>query len=85
LILFPACTKALDIGIILDGSSSVESDHFQVAVNFIKQLMKYFEISPQATHSGFIVYSTDAKLEFKMSDSRYYSYDKLAARLDEIK
>ncbi|XP_031563116.1 coadhesin-like [Actinia tenebrosa] len=79
------CTKALDIGIILDGSTSVESDPFKVAIDFIKQLMKYFEISPQGSHVGFILYSTDATLEFKMSDSTYYSYQKLAARLDKIK
>lgn len=82
---FLACTKALDIGIILDGSSSVDSGPFKVAITFVKQLMMYFDISPQATHAGFILYSTNAKLEFKMSDNRYYSYEKLAARLDEIK
>ena len=67
-----ACIKALDIGIILDGSGSVRSANFKEAKDFIAELLTHFQVSPGGTHAGMITYSTNAKLEFNMADSTYH-------------
>ena len=64
--------KALDVGIILDGSGSVKSENFQKAKEFISEFITHFKISPSETHVGMITYSTDAKLEFSMANSTYH-------------
>lgn len=80
-----ACTKALDIGIILDGSGSVGSSNFRKAKAFVEELIEHFAVSPQATHFGAITYSTYSKLEFDFADARYHKIVELKRRVMAIR
>lgn len=71
----------MDIGIILDASGSVRAHNFRTALNFIQDLIKHFQVSSKGTHFGFITYSGGAKVEFKMSDSRYHNFNSIIARI----
>ncbi|XP_067043371.1 uncharacterized protein [Acropora muricata] len=79
------CTKALDIGIILDGSGSVGSSNFRKAKAFVEELIEHFAVSPQATHFGAITYSTYSKLEFDFADARYHKIVELKRRVMAIR
>ncbi|XP_031562905.1 uncharacterized protein LOC116298543 [Actinia tenebrosa] len=79
------CVKALDIGIILDASGSVRAHNFKIALDFIQDLIKHFQVSPKGTHFGFIIYSGKAKVEFKMSDSRYHNFNSIMDRIRSIR
>ena len=82
--LHTACTKALDVGIILDGSGSVGKSNFVKAKEFIKSLITHFAISQQENHVGIITYSTNSKLEFDSAAERYYDIVELKRRVMEI-
>ncbi|CAH3172036.1 unnamed protein product [Porites lobata] len=78
------CTKALDVGIIIDGSGSVGKANFQKGKEFVKSLISHFIISTKATHFGVITYSTYAKLEFDFANTKYYEIVELKKRVMEI-
>lgn len=76
-----ACTKALDVGIILDGSGSVRSVNFKKAKEFVQSLIGHFTVSPNATHFGIITYSTNPTLEFDFANAKYHDIVELKKRV----
>ena len=79
-----ACTKALDVGIILDGSGSVGSSNFKTAKEFVQSLIAHFAVSPKATRFGVITYSTNPNLEFDLAKAKYHDIVELKRRVMEI-
>ncbi|KAK3700598.1 hypothetical protein QZH41_010513 [Actinostola sp. cb2023] len=79
------CIKALDIGIILDGSGSVRERNFKIALGFIEDLITHFKVSADGTHFGFITYNHVAKVQFTMADTRYHDFVGLKARVKAIR
>lgn len=79
-----ACTKALDVGIILDGSGSVRSVNFKKAKEFVQSLIGHFTVSPNATHLGIITYSTNPTLEFDFANAKYHDIVELKKRVMTI-
>lgn len=80
-----ACTKALDVGIILDGSGSVGKNNFKIAKEFVQSLMSHFSVSTKATHFGVITYSTNSNLEFDLANPKYHNVVELKKRVMEIR
>lgn len=80
-----ACTKALDVGIILDGSGSVGKNNFKITKEFVQSLMSHFSVSTKATHFGVITYSTNSNLEFDLANPKYHDVVELKKRVMEIK
>lgn len=80
-----ACTKALDVGIILDGSGSVSKNNFKIAKEFVQSLMSHFSVSTKATHFGVITYSTNSNLEFDLANPKYHNVVELKKRVMEIR
>ncbi|XP_078348187.1 uncharacterized protein LOC144633234 isoform X3 [Oculina patagonica] len=78
------CTKALDVGIILDGSGSVRKANFIKAKDFVQSLISHFSVSTKATHFGVITYSTDSRLEFDFANAKYHDIVELKKRVMEI-
>jgi len=78
------CTRALDVGVIIDGSGSVGSKNFKIALGFIEDLITHYNVSADGTHFGAITYNGAAKLQFTMADARYHSFVALKARVDGI-
>lgn len=81
----PVCKKELEVGVILDGSSSVTSANWVKTLNFVKTFADEFVVSPTEVHFGVIHFSWSAKLDFKISESRYWTKNALHKRIDEIR
>eukprot|EP00795_Rhopilema_esculentum_P017452 gene17452-9057_t len=79
-----ACKRAIDLGIIMDASTSVKRSNYNKVKIFIKELSEDFEISKTGTHFGILHYSGSAKLDFTMRDSQYYNRINLKAKIDSI-
>lgn len=79
-----ACTKALDVGVILDGSGSVRKANFIKAKDFVQSLISHFTVSAKATRFGVITYSTDSRLEFDFANAKYHDIVELKKRVMEI-
>ncbi|XP_065057183.1 coadhesin-like [Rhopilema esculentum] len=78
------CKRAIDLGIIMDASTSVKRSNYNKVKIFIKELSEDFEISKTGTHFGILHYSGSAKLDFTMRDSQYYNRINLKAKIDSI-
>lgn len=48
-----------DILILLDGSDSIQTRDWTNAKTFVKQLVRQFDVAPDAIHMGLIVYSSN--------------------------
>ena len=73
----------IELGFVVDGSSSVEAygnSNFQMMKNFIKQVIRSFDVSSGATRVGAIVYSTNATVVFKLD--QYSSYEEVEEAVD---
>ena len=69
--LFVVCKKAIDLGFIMDASSSVRRSNYNKVKSFIKDLSDDFTIGASDTRFGIIHYSDSARLDFTQRDSKY--------------
>ena len=79
-----ACKKAIDLGIIMDASSSVKRKNYNKVKSFIKDLSDDFTISASETRFGIIHYSSYARLDFTPRNTIYHDRIKLKAKIDSI-
>ncbi|XP_078352821.1 coadhesin-like [Oculina patagonica] len=77
----PPCTAGLDIGIVLDKSSSVTKPNLKKVITFLKKLVKNFNPAPEADHFGFITFHKKANLVFTFADSQYHDMDELLKKI----
>ena len=64
--------EALDIGVIVDSSSSIGEKNFQKVKELLRIMVQQFDVLPHATHFGVIVYSNEAKLLTDFSNAKYH-------------
>ena len=67
----PRCDKLVDLCFIVDSSGSIRDsnldfDHWQLQLNFIIDLVDVFDIAPDASRVGLVVFSDDAQLVFSL-------------------
>lgn len=65
-----ACKTQVDLGFLIDGSGSVEmygKGNFQKCLEFVKSLIRAFDVSPTDTRVGAIVFSARSELQFDFS------------------
>lgn len=75
----------IELGFVVDGSSSVQAygdNNFQMMKNFTKNLILLFDVSSGATRVGFIVYSTNSTVAFKLD--QYSSYNEVEEAIDSV-
>ena len=72
-----ACLKSLDVGLVIDGSISVDRDNFKKSLEFLSDLVGHLSVSPQGTHVGAIVYGSTATVKFNLAKSEYHTLSKL--------
>lgn len=61
------CTAKVDLDFLIDGSGSIERagpGNFKRELNFVKQIVKGFEVSKEGTHVGVIIFSSGARVCF---------------------
>jgi hypothetical protein len=71
-----ACSAALDLVFLVDGSGSIESEWSggtkgafnDKVLSFVQEMVKYFTIGSNATRVGVVTFSTDVVVNFKLND-----------------
>ncbi|EDO32448.1 predicted protein, partial [Nematostella vectensis] len=75
-----------DLGFLIDASGSVEmygTGTFKKCINFVKRVLRAFDVSEKGTHVGAIIYSTDTKLAFDFNT--YKERGDIEAAFDRVK
>ena len=62
------CDRNVDCVFILDQSGSVGRTNHGIAIQFIQNIVAFFNIGLNQTHVGFVAYSRSAHLEFDLND-----------------
>jgi len=68
----------------LDGSTSVTNKNWKKTLEFVKSFAKEFSVNVDEVHFGVLHFSWKVTMDFKISDSRYWSHDALSAKVDQI-
>ncbi|XP_056282325.1 cochlin isoform X2 [Pseudoliparis swirei] len=58
------CYNSVNIGFLIDGSSSVGEGNFQLILHFLTGIAKSFDISDRGAHIGAVQFTYDQRLEF---------------------
>ncbi|XP_068698433.1 uncharacterized protein [Montipora foliosa] len=64
----PPCKEHLDVGIILDSSSSIQPNDYQRALSFLQSLVDRLDISERGTHMAILLYSWEAHTVYRFTD-----------------
>lgn len=81
--MFTVCKARVDLGFIVDGSGSVGRANFIRSLNFIKNLISSFVISPRNSRVGILLYSNRVIPVF--SFGQYKGLRSLLRAIDRIK
>lgn len=63
------CTRAIDLGVILDATNSVGRKNFVTAKQFVLALVNSMKIAPGASHLGLIVYNIQATIIIRFNET----------------
>lgn len=75
-------TSKADIVVIADSSTSIDDSEFAKEKDFIGDLVERFGVSSDGINVGLITFSTNARLEFGLTD--YTSSDDIKTRLKSV-
>ena len=59
------CNIVADVAFIVDSSGSIGRRNWPKMLDFIKEMVKAFNVGADKTHIAVVAYSTNAKVEFK--------------------
>ena len=59
------CNIVADVAFIVDSSGSIGRRNWAKMLEFIKEMVKAFNVGADKTHIAVVAYSTNAKVEFK--------------------
>ena len=76
------CQSYPDIVFVVDSSGSIQAGPFQVALNFVADLVPYFRIGEDFTHIGVITYNSDPTGRIALDD--YFDASDLSAAIRSI-
>ncbi|XP_078614396.1 collagen alpha-6(VI) chain-like [Branchiostoma floridae x Branchiostoma japonicum] len=62
----PLCSVQVDLVFVLDGTGSVGATNFERMKTFVQKMISDFELGPEATRIGVVVYSHRASLEISL-------------------
>ena len=79
----PPCTAGLDVGIVLDKSNSIRIPNLKKGIEFLGNLVKNFNPTPDADHFGFITFNGKARMVFKFADPQFHEKDALLKKIAE--
>jgi len=78
------CNKELEIGVMMDASSSVTKPNYDKMITFFQELTDEFIVNEGRVHFGGIHYSGRANLDFRISDKTYWQPAALKAKIATI-
>ncbi|XP_057715608.1 cochlin [Corythoichthys intestinalis] len=76
------CYNSVNIGFLIDGSSSVGDPNFRLILDFLAAIASKFDISDMGTRAGAVQFTYDQRLEFGMRE--HGSKEAVAAALRKI-
>ena len=79
------CEKKLEVGVILDSSTSVNSRNWNRTLDFLVAFSKEFVIRPTGVHFGVLHFAWRVYFDFAISDERYWTAESFEARVKTIK
>lgn len=62
------CYNSINLGFLIDGSSSVGYSNFRLVLDFLAAIARRFDISDVGTHIGAVQFTYDQRLEFGLYD-----------------
>uniref|UniRef100_A0A8C7YXC1 Cochlin n=1 Tax=Oryzias sinensis TaxID=183150 RepID=A0A8C7YXC1_9TELE len=62
------CYNSVNIGFLIDGSSSVGMDNFKMVLDFLAGIAQSFDISDIGSHVGAVQFTYDQRMEFGLFD-----------------
>ncbi|KAL3871109.1 hypothetical protein ACJMK2_039128 [Sinanodonta woodiana] len=74
--------QAIDLVFLLDSSSSLTTLDFLRAIEFMKEVVRGFDISTFQTHVGVVLYSTQVSVEFQLN--QYYDEQSVIDAIDRM-
>lgn len=79
----PPCKPGLDVGLVLDKSSSISirKGHLQEAIDFLGKLVEKFDPAPDADHFGLITFNRKANLMFPFAESQLHDKNALLEKI----
>jgi len=79
------CSSKMDIGIILDASSSVTKKNWDETLEFVKKYAKDFKLGPNNVRFGIIRFSWFPSLQFSISDPKYWNKSSFERKVSTLK
>ncbi|KAJ0063210.1 hypothetical protein NL108_013372, partial [Boleophthalmus pectinirostris] len=62
------CYNSINLGFLIDGSSSVGDSNFQIVLDFLAEIAQHFDISDVAARVGAVQFTYDQRLEFGLQE-----------------
>lgn len=69
----PKCDKKMEIGFLLDSSSSVTKANWTRTIDFVNKFSREFVVSPEEVHFGILHFARRVFFDFAISDKRYWT------------
>jgi len=79
------CSRTMDVGFVIDSSSSVRRENFGKVKEFMIKMIEEFDISDRKTHVGVIQYNHKSYLLWNLGKKDYYNKDQLKKAIEGIK
>ncbi|XP_031561366.1 vitrin-like [Actinia tenebrosa] len=70
----PKCYTQLELGFVIDGSHSInveDSQNFARFLQFVKNIVSYFDVGPTMTRVGVVTYSNNAHVQMTFGSHKY--------------
>ncbi|CAL8288199.1 cochlin [Gadus morhua] len=77
------CLNSVNIGFLIDGSSSVGEVNFRLVLDFLTAIAQSFDISDVGSRIGAVQYTYEQRIEFGLSD--FLSKEEVVAGLSKIR
>lgn len=72
----------VDLGFALDGSNSIDANEYRLTKDFVKDIIRMFNISPSGTHVGLLEYAVRASVRVSFDD--FYDTDELLEHVEDF-
>jgi len=72
----------VDLGFALDGSNSIDANEYRLTKDFVKDIIRMFDVSQSGTHVGLLEYHFRAFVRVRFD--RFYDTDELLKHVEDL-
>ena len=66
--MYAGCDGRLDVVLVVESSNNIRSERFPQVLDLLASIVEQFEVSPNKTRFGGLVYSNAGLIQFNLSD-----------------